>query len=626
MERASQIKKLSDKGKIWDMVVVGGGATGLGVAVDAATRGMSVACLEKTDFAKCTSSRSTKLVHGGVRYLQKGDVMLVLEALRERGRMKANAPHLVKDQAFVISNYRYWDNFLYFCGLTFYDLLSFGFGYGRSKYISAKKVMKYIPTSVEKGLKGGVVYHDGQFDDSRMAVNLAQTCVENGGTVVNEATVTGILHNEAGKVAGVKFVDNTTGEEYSIKARSVVNAAGCFVDDIMHMDSPEHRKMVTPSQGVHLVLDMKFLQSDYAIMVPKTSDGRVLFAVPWHDKVVVGTTDIVRPTPEEEPRPLKEEIDFILGTDPDSDRVGIMVRNKSGEFEPVTGNQTGVLLLDYLIGAMKRAGKLPAHPAALKTIVTTEMARAVAEANGLDCYDTFTGFKFMAEKMNELESAGKNTVIFSYEESYGYMIGHYVRDKDAVTASLLLTGAGENEGKSSVAANLALALSMRGRHVLLLDLDLRKPALHKIFGLRTAAKNGIGQYLQAEKDAEPPLIFSEKYGISLGLTAPAAHPERLLHSEKLKKLLLAARADERFDYVLLDSPPMLLSADAEALSALSDLSVLVVRQDYTPAGILNDCADALTQSGTDFAGFILNDFYAAVHPQQLFAVRTASSK
>ena len=312
MERLAQIKKLSEKDKVWDIVVVGGGATGLGVAVDAATRGMSVALLEKTDFAKCTSSRSTKLVHGGVRYLQKGDVMLVLEALRERGRMKANAPHLVKDQAFVISNYRYWDNFLYFCGLTFYDMLSFGFGYGRSKYISAKKVMKYIPTSVEKGLKGGVVYHDGQFDDSRMAVNLAQTCVENGGTVVNQATVTGIVHDAAGRAAGVKFVDNLTGEEHTLKARSVVNAAGCFVDDIMHMDSPTHRRMVTPSQGVHIVLDMKFLQSDYAIMVPKTSDGRVLFAVPWHDKVVVGTTDIVRPKAEEDPRPLKEEIDFIL--------------------------------------------------------------------------------------------------------------------------------------------------------------------------------------------------------------------------------------------------------------------------------------------------------------------------
>lgn len=314
MKRAEQLEKLSEKDKIWDMVVVGGGATGLGVAVDAATRGLSVALLEKTDFAKCTSSRSTKLVHGGVRYLQKGDVMLVLEALRERGRMKANAPHLVKDQAFVISNYRYWDNFLYFCGLTFYDMLSFGFGYGRSKFISAKKVMKYLPTSVEKGLKGGVVYHDGQFDDSRMAVNLAQTCVENGGTLVNHTTVSDILHDQAGRVSGVVAVDNLTGKQYTLRARSVVNAAGCFVDDIMHMDSPAHRRMVTPSQGVHLVLDMKFLQSDHAIMVPKTSDGRVLFAVPWHDKVVVGTTDIVRPVAEEEPKPLKEEIDFILST------------------------------------------------------------------------------------------------------------------------------------------------------------------------------------------------------------------------------------------------------------------------------------------------------------------------
>ena len=191
MKRSTQLEKLSEKGKIWDMVVVGGGATGLGVAVDAASRGYSVALLEKTDFAKCTSSRSTKLVHGGVRYLQHGDVMLVLEALRERGRMKANAPHLVKDQAFVISNYSYWDNFLYFCGLTFYDMLSFGFGYGRSKFISAKKVMKYIPTSVEKGLKGGVVYHDGQFDDSRMAITLMQSATDHGAMCINY-----ILENE----------------------------------------------------------------------------------------------------------------------------------------------------------------------------------------------------------------------------------------------------------------------------------------------------------------------------------------------------------------------------------------------------------------------------------------------
>ena len=300
--------------KVWDMVVIGGGATGLGCAVDAAARGYSVALFEKDDFAKCTSSRSTKLVHGGVRYLQKGDVMLVLEALRERGRMKANAPHLVKDQAFVISNYRHWDNFLYLCGLTLYDILSFGFGYGRSRFITGKTVMKYIPTSVEKGLKGGIVYHDGQFDDSRMAVNLAQTCVEKGGCVVNHMGVDAIIHDSEGKVASVRVTDAQTGVLYEVEANSVVNAAGIFVDDVMQMDEPDMPKMVKPSQGVHIVLDMKFLQSDYAIMVPKTSDGRVLFAVLWHDKVVVGTTDILRETPESEPKPLEQEIDFILGT------------------------------------------------------------------------------------------------------------------------------------------------------------------------------------------------------------------------------------------------------------------------------------------------------------------------
>ena len=314
MKRSEQIERLATPEKVWDMVVIGGGATGLGVAVDAAARGLQVACLERTDFAKCTSSRSTKLVHGGVRYLQKGDVMLVLEALRERGRMKRNAPHLVKDQSFVIANYRHWDNFLYFCGLAFYDLLSFGFGYGRSRFISAKSVRRYLPTAIERGLKGGVVYHDGQFDDSRYAINLAQTCVEKGGTVVNHIEVTDLLHNDQGRVSGVVARDRLTGEEYRLAARCVVNAAGCFVDDIMQMDSPEHRKMVTPSQGVHIVLDGRFLQSDYAIMVPKTTDGRVLFAVPWHNKVVVGTTDIVRFEAEEEPLPLKEEIDFILNT------------------------------------------------------------------------------------------------------------------------------------------------------------------------------------------------------------------------------------------------------------------------------------------------------------------------
>lgn len=314
MDRTKMIDRIADRSQQWDVIVVGGGATGLGVAVDAATRGYKVALLERDDFAKCTSSRSTKLVHGGVRYLQKGDVALVKEALRERGRMKANAPHLVKDQAFIISNYRYWDNLLYLCGLTLYDMLSFGFGYGRSLFISKKRVMKLLPCSVEKGLKGGIIYHDGQFDDSRMAVNLAQTCVDNGGVVVNKMAVTAIVHDSEGVARGVEATDTVTGNRYTLNARCVVNAAGIFVDEVMTMDKPGHSKMITPSQGVHIVLDHKFLRSNYAIMVPKTSDGRVLFAVPWHDKVVVGTTDIVRPVPEAEPKPLKEEIDFILGT------------------------------------------------------------------------------------------------------------------------------------------------------------------------------------------------------------------------------------------------------------------------------------------------------------------------
>lgn len=314
MKRTELLSRLDDADKVWDVVVIGGGATGLGCAVDAASRGYNVALFEREDFAKCTSSRSTKLVHGGVRYLQKLEVDLVREALHERGLMKQNAPHLVKDQAFVISNYSHWDNFLYFCGLLFYDILSFGFGYGRSRFISAKKVLEYLPTSAVKGLKGGVVYHDGQFDDSRMAINLAQTAVEQGAVVANYTAVEKVLHDSEGKACGVVARDLQSGKEYTVKAKAVINAAGIFVDEVMQMDKPDMPKMVVPSQGVHLVLDMKFLQSDYAIMVPKTSDGRVLFAVPWHDKVVVGTTDIQRPTAESEPKPLDEEIDFILGT------------------------------------------------------------------------------------------------------------------------------------------------------------------------------------------------------------------------------------------------------------------------------------------------------------------------
>ncbi len=314
MKRENLIKRVADTSMTWDVVVVGGGATGLGVAVDAATRGFSVALFELDDFAKATSSRSTKLVHGGVRYLAQGDVSLVLEALHERGLLKENAPHLVKNQSFIIPNYRYWDNFLYTVGLTVYDILAGGLSLGRSKFQSKKKTMEWLPTIRTEGLKGGVVYHDGQFDDSRLAVNLAQTCEEYGGCPVNRMKVTGILHNAEGIAEGVKVEDVLTGNVYEVKARAVVNATGIFVDSIMAMDVPTHEHMVQPSQGVHLVLDRSFLQSDCAIMIPKTDDGRVLFAVPWHDKVVVGTTDTVREKPELEPQALEQEIRFILDT------------------------------------------------------------------------------------------------------------------------------------------------------------------------------------------------------------------------------------------------------------------------------------------------------------------------
>ena len=314
MKREESLKLLADEGRVWDMVIIGGGATGLGCAVDAVLRGYSVALFEQDDFAKGTSSRSTKLVHGGVRYLQHGDVALVFEALRERGRMKANAPHLVKDQAFVISNYRWRDNFLYFCGLAFYDLLSLGFGYGRSRFISAAKTARCLPVSVKRGLKGGIVYHDGQFDDSRLAINMVRSSIDAGACILNYAKVIGLLKDGDHKVSGVTVRDEETGTVYQVRSRCVINATGVFADEILQMDEPGKRPTVRPSQGVHLVLDSSFLQSDCAIMIPKTSDGRVLFAVPWHDKVVVGTTDTLMESPEKEPVALEKEIQFILDT------------------------------------------------------------------------------------------------------------------------------------------------------------------------------------------------------------------------------------------------------------------------------------------------------------------------
>lgn len=314
MKRDNYIKQFADESRIWDIIVIGGGATGLGAVVDAASRGFNVALLEQADFTKATSSRSTKLVHGGVRYLAQGDVSLVIEALRERGFMKNNAPHLVKDQRFIIGNYKWWEKPFYTIGLTVYDILAGKRAFGRSLPLSKKSVIKEIPQIAENGLRGGVVYHDGQFDDSRMAINLLQTAAEQGAAIANYIRVTGIIKDGTGKISGVKVYDELGNHEYVLKAKAVINATGIFVDQVMKMDAPEKDDIVRPSQGVHLVVDKSFLGGDTAIMIPKTSDGRVMFGVPWHGKVVLGTTDTPLKEFVLEPQALEEEIDFILKT------------------------------------------------------------------------------------------------------------------------------------------------------------------------------------------------------------------------------------------------------------------------------------------------------------------------
>jgi glycerol-3-phosphate dehydrogenase len=315
MNRETIIKELRRQPEvIWDIIVIGGGATGLGIALDGASRGYKTLLLEQSDFAKATSSRSTKLVHGGVRYLAQGDLLLVMEALRERGILLKNAPQLTFNQEFVIPVYTYWDVFLYTVGLKFYDILAGRLSLGKSYFINRDKALLRLPQLKKEGLKGGVVYHDGQFDDSRMAVALAKTCADNGGLVLNYFKVTGLSKNSKNKIEGVRGSDLISGEEFNLKAKLVINATGVFADEVARMDNPESRHTIRPSQGVHIVLDKSFLQSDSAIMIPKTSDGRVLFAIPWYNKVVVGTTDTPLDVISLEPVALKKEIDFILGT------------------------------------------------------------------------------------------------------------------------------------------------------------------------------------------------------------------------------------------------------------------------------------------------------------------------
>ena len=314
MNRDSTVKMLKSESNLFDIIIVGGGATGIGIALEAATRGYRTILLERSDFTKSTSSNSTKLVHGGVGYLAQGNVGLVREACVERGRMLNNAPHLVKNQAFVIPTFSWFDELMYTVGLTFYDLLAGKYSLGRSRRISKSKTIKKLPTINPEKITAGVLYHDGQFDDSRLAINALQTAIENGALAVNYMPVTALTKDSDGAINGVVATDLETGAGFEIKGKVVINATGVFADDLLQMDNPSKRKTIRPSQGIHLVLDKTFLPSDHALMIPKTDDGRVLFAVPWYNRVVVGTTDTPINSPDLEPVALEEEIDFILKT------------------------------------------------------------------------------------------------------------------------------------------------------------------------------------------------------------------------------------------------------------------------------------------------------------------------
>lgn len=313
VNREAMLARATEPGRRWDLLVIGGGATGLGIAVDAAARGHAVLLAERDDFAKGTSSRSTKLIHGGVRYLRQGKLGLVVEALQERGRLRRNAPHLVHELSFIVPSYAWWESPFYGIGLKLYDRLAGRHGFGRSVHLDRAQVVAALPTIATAGLRGGTRYVDGQFDDARLAIALARTAAVHGATLVNYCGVVA-LRKQNGRVSGAVLHDTESGEEFAVDARLVINATGPFCDEVRRLDDPQAAPLIAPSQGTHLVLPRAFLPGDSALMVPRTADGRIIFIIPWQGRVLVGTTDlpVVRASPE--PTPQAEEIDFLLTT------------------------------------------------------------------------------------------------------------------------------------------------------------------------------------------------------------------------------------------------------------------------------------------------------------------------
>lgn len=294
----------------WDIVIIGGGATGLGAAVDAASRSYKTLLVEQYDFAKGSSGRSTKLIHGGVRYLAQGNIKLVRESLRERGLLLKNAPHICHNIPFVLPSFRWWEKWYYGIGLKFYDLLSGKLSLGKTIILSKRSTQQLLPAVDPEKLRGAVLYHDGQFDDSRLAIALAQTAAEQAAAIINYCKLISITKTNS-RISGVVICDTITGKNYTLNCKIVINATGVFTDMVMQLDDQLHKPMITVSQGIHIVVDKKLFPGNHAMIIPKTDDGRILFAVPWHDKVVIGTTDTPISEILIEPKPLAAEIDFI---------------------------------------------------------------------------------------------------------------------------------------------------------------------------------------------------------------------------------------------------------------------------------------------------------------------------
>ena len=311
MNRAEMLQRLRDEPPVWDVLVIGGGASGLATAVEAAARGYRTALVEQADFAQATSSRSTKLIHGGVRYLQQGRLSLVRESLRERGHLLRNAPQLVHRLPFILPLYAWWERPFYGVGLKLYDQLAGELGLGAAKHLSREETLAQMPGLARDGLRGGILYHDGQFDDARLAITLAQTVADLGGAIANYIKVVSLL-KQNGRVCGATVCDAESGGEFEVRARVVVNATGVFSDEVRRLDDRAAPELLTMSQGAHIVLDKSFLPGGCALIVPRTSDGRVFFAIPWHDRVLLGTTDTVVSKAVLEPRPLRIEVEFLL--------------------------------------------------------------------------------------------------------------------------------------------------------------------------------------------------------------------------------------------------------------------------------------------------------------------------